>query len=152
MVTHYSSIWTLSLHQQKKESCWTLSDKIFWLRSYLLNICKLCADLESFGRGDLTLARFLLLGFSWWWMRDPKSTKRGLWSASQRIDYGLTLNAGLIALWFFRGSGAVLKGNPIALWFFREGGPDLQSPLWIRACKLVFNTRTEKCLCVLGIL
>ena len=37
---------------------------------------------------------------------------------------GLTLNAGLVALWFFRGSGPVLLRNPIFLWFFRGGsGP-----------------------------
>ena len=40
---------------------------------------------------------------------------------------GPNLNAGLIALWFFRGSGPVLLRNPIFLWFFR-GGPDPLSP------------------------
>ena len=47
---------------------------------------------------------------------DPESyvTVRG-W----RADNGPTLNAGLVALWFFRRSGPVLLRNPIFLWFFR---------------------------------
>ena len=45
-------------------------------------------------------------------------------------DDGPTLNAGLLALCFFRGSGPVLLTNPIFfLWFFRGGGdPDPLSP------------------------
>ena len=46
---------------------------------------------------------------------------------------GPTLNAGLVALWFFRGSGPVLLRNHIALWFFRRWVGPL-SPIWIRAC------------------
>ena len=37
-------------------------------------------------------------------------------------DKGLTLNAGLVALWFIRGSGPVLLRNPIALCFSGGGG------------------------------
>ena len=50
-------------------------------------------------------------------------------------DDGQTLNAGLVALWFLRGSGPVLLRNPIFLWFSREGGLDPYPPpsLWIRA-------------------
>ena len=41
-----------------------------------------------------------------------------------------TLNAGGVALCFFRVSGPVLLWNPIFLWFFRRG-PDPLFPLWI---------------------
>ena len=43
-----------------------------------------------------------------------------------------TLNAGLLALWFSRGSGPVLLGHPIVLWFFRGGrggGSEPPAPL-----------------------
>ena len=46
-----------------------------------------------------------------------------------QADDGPTLNAGLIALWFFRGSGPVLQGNRIFLWFFRGGGGGGLDPL-----------------------
>ena len=56
---------------------------------------------------------------------DPKSTISGPSSARQqkvismafcwRADDGPTLNAGLVALWFYRGSGSVLLRNPIFL-------------------------------------
>ena len=39
-----------------------------------------------------------------------------------RADVGPTLNVGLVALWFFRGSGPVLLRNPIFLWFSGGGG------------------------------
>ena len=39
-----------------------------------------------------------------------------------RADGGQTLNAGLVALWYYRGSGPVLVRNPIFLLFFRGGG------------------------------
>ena len=48
---------------------------------------------------------------------------------------GPTLNAGLVTLWFFRGSGPVLVENPIVLWFLRGGGgsrppvPPLDPPM-----------------------
>ena len=42
----------------------------------------------------------------------------------RRADDGLTLNAGFVALWFFRGSGSVSLRNPIFLWLFRGGPPD----------------------------
>ena len=44
-------------------------------------------------------------------------------------DDGPTLNAGLVALWFFRGSGPVLLRNPIFLWFFRGPCPPLDPPM-----------------------
>ena len=37
-----------------------------------------------------------------------------------RADNVPSLNAGLVALWFSRGSGPVLLRYPFALWFFRE--------------------------------
>ena len=39
-----------------------------------------------------------------------------------RADYGPTLNAGLVALRFFRGSGPVLLGNPFFVIFQGVGG------------------------------
>ena len=39
-----------------------------------------------------------------------------------QADGGPTLNAGLVALWFYRGSGPVLLRNPIFLYLFRGGG------------------------------
>ena len=56
---------------------------------------------------------------------DPKTTINGPSSARQRnaismafcgwADGGPTLNASLVALWFYRGSGPVLLRNPIFL-------------------------------------
>ena len=95
--------------------------------------------------------------FSWWGDRGSKyrykwaiirpPVKRhlnGVWLTCQWWP-----NNGLVALWFFRGSGPVLLRNPIFLWFFR-GGPDPLSPhLWIRPCQwhwrpsvhLIFNIK-----------
>ena len=39
-----------------------------------------------------------------------------------RVDDGPALNAGLVALRFFRGSRPILLENPIFLKFFRGGG------------------------------
>ena len=68
---------------------------------------------------------------------DTNTTKSGPSSASQRNtieDDVPTLNAGLVALWFFRGSRPVLLRNHKALWFFRgAGGPDPRPLLWILA-------------------
>ena len=86
-----------------------------------------CADRESFARGGPT---FFLFFFFDKRKEDPNSsTKSGPSLARQRNaiymafrwrdDDGPTLNAGLAALWFFRGSGPVLLRNPIFLWFFR---------------------------------
>ena len=36
-----------------------------------------------------------------------------------RVNEGPILNAGLVALWFFRGPGPVLLRNPMFLRFFR---------------------------------
>ena len=53
-----------------------------------------------------------------------------------RADDGPKLNAGLVALWFFRVSGPELLWNCTFLWFFRGG--DIRTPcppLWIRLWK-----------------
>ena len=44
-------------------------------------------------------------------------------------DDGPTLNAGLVALWFFRGSGPVLLRSPIVYDFSGRGGPEPLLPL-----------------------
>ena len=44
-----------------------------------------------------------------------------------RADVDPTLNAGLVALWFYRRSGPVMIRNPIFLCFFK-GGPDPLPP------------------------
>ena len=72
-------------------------------------------------------------------IKDSNTAINGLSSARQRnaikmafrwrADDGPTLNAGLVALWFFRGSGPVLQGNPIFLWFFMGGGGGGRDPL-----------------------
>ena len=46
-----------------------------------------------------------------------------------RADDGPKLNAGLVALWFFSGSGPVLLRNPTFLWFFRGVSDPLSPPL-----------------------
>ena len=66
--------------------------------------------------------------FSYW--VDPNGTKIGPSSAD-----GPTLNAGLVALWFFRGSWPVLLINPIFCDFSGGGGsgsPVRPPPLWHR--------------------
>ena len=96
------------------------------------------ADPESFFRGGPT---FFLVNDRIqiplnWAIIGPLA--KVIWIAfCWHADDGLTLNADLVALWFFRGSGPVLLRNPIFLSFF-SGGPDPLSPppppLWIRTC------------------
>ena len=85
--------------------------------------------------------------FSWWvvgW-EDPNTTISGPSSARQRnaiwmafrwrADDGPTLNAGSVALWFFRGSGPELLRTPIVCDFSGGWGSEPRSPpLWIRTC------------------
>ena len=76
--------------------------------------------------------------FSWWGIGDPKTAINGPPSDRQRnaiemafrwrADDGQTLNADLVASWFFRGSGPVLLRNPTILWLFRGKRPPA-SPL-----------------------
>ena len=86
------------------------------------------ADPESFVRGVQLWQHFyfffyffLVCFISWW---EDQNTTGHHRPAS---DDGTTLNAGLLALWFFRGSSPVLLRNPIFLWFFR--GVQTPSPL-----------------------
>ena len=87
-----------------------------------------CANPESFFReGPIWLFLFLFL-LSWWGQRGSKyNYKRAIIGppAKCHLNGGPTLNAGLVAFWFYRGSGLVSLRNPIFLWFFRgewEGG------------------------------
>ena len=75
--------------------------------------------------------------FSWWgvgefkiplWADHHRPASETLMAFRWRADDGLTLNAGLVALWFFRGSGPILQRVPIFLYFFRGGGPDSLPP------------------------
>ena len=75
-----------------------------------------CADPESFIRGGPTFQFF-----SWWGERGSKYHFISMLFCCQSND-GPTVNAGMVALWFFRGSGPVLLRNPTALQFFRVGG------------------------------
>ena len=62
-----------------------------------------------------------------------------------RANDGPLLNAGLVALWFFRVSRPVLLRNTIFLWFFwGGGGPDTLPPVWIRPWKAFFFWSTQK--------
>ena len=45
-----------------------------------------------------------------------------------RADDGPTLNAGLKALWFYRGSAPIIAKNPYIFVIFEEGGADFLSP------------------------
>ena len=72
-----------------------------------------CVDPESFVRGGPTLTMFFLVDEG---REDPSTTISGPSSAFRwRADDGPTMNAGLVALRFFRGSGPVLLENPIFL-------------------------------------
>ena len=58
-----------------------------------------------------------------------------------RADDGLTLKAGLVALWLFRGSGPTLLRNPIFGDFMGWGRLDPIPPsLWIRSYIYLYNT------------
>ena len=87
---------------------------------------------RKFCQSGPTLTSFLFLAGEG--REDPNSTKTVPSSARQRNAGGpmmaqfWTLNAGLVALQIFRGSG------PYIFVIFRGvGGPDPLSPLWIRA-------------------
>ena len=74
---------------------------------------KQCADPGSFVRGSPNLTGVFLVD----WRMDPNTCTSivGQLSARWRADNGTTLNAGLVILLFFRGSGPVLLRNPIVL-------------------------------------
>ena len=62
---------------------------------------------------------------------DPNTTISGN-NRPTSVD-GPALNAGLVALWFFRGSVPIKLRNRIFLWFFKGGDQTPCPPLWIRA-------------------
>ena len=80
---------------------------------------------------------FFVYFFSWWGIEDPNIPINGPPLVRQqnaiemafrwRADAGPTLNAGLVALWFFQGILTSIAKNPYILWFFK-GGPDPLSP------------------------
>ena len=82
-----------------------------------------CADPESFVRGGFLVDER---------REAPNTTISGPSLAAFRLS---TLNTGLIALWFLRGSRPVLLRNPIFCDF--SGGLDPLSPL----TKLIFRER-----------
>ena len=87
-----------------------------------------CADPDFFQRGSNFDYVFLVDERR----EDPNTTKSGPSSARQRnaiymvfrwrADGGPTVNAGLVALWFYRASGPVLLRNPIFCNFSGGGG------------------------------
>ena len=86
------------------------------------------ADPENFNRGGPILATFWLVDEG---REDPNSTI--IWPSSANQQNACV---GLVALWFYRGSGPVLLRNLIFLWFFRKGG-GYGSPVatyWSFAC------------------
>ena len=67
--------------------------------------------------------------------------------AFRRADNGPTLNAGLLALWFFRGSGPVLLRNPACIFVtFREEGSGPPVPLWIHP-RVIYYCKILSSLC-----
>ena len=113
-------------------------------RVLVLKCILVWADPESFVRGVPTL-RFFFKVYEG--RKDPNTTiSVPSWACQQNAIYmafcwrandGPTLNAGLVALWIFRGSGSVLLRNPIFLWFFK-GGANPMSPS-LDPCMLGIN-------------
>ena len=72
-----------------------------------------------------------------------------------QADDGPTLNAGLLALWFSRGTGPVLLGKPIALLFCRGLGSDSHFStlhphlFWIGAWYECFNQCALAAMCLM---
>ena len=100
-------------HHHHHARCINTTCKLFYTRrGATMPPLLACADPESFVRGGPILTSFFVDEGK---REDPNNTKSGPLSAHLRnaiwmtfrwqADDGLTLNAGLIALWFFRGSG-----------------------------------------------
>ena len=93
---------------------------------------------KTFVRGGPTLTTFFAVFLVDERRDDQNTTKSGPSSAHQRNaiymafcwrpDDGLTLNSGLVALRFFRGSVPVLLRKPIFVIFLGGGGLDPLSP------------------------
>ena len=104
---------------------WGLSNGLVWQRDLMRGSWKF------WERGF----RFFLAGEG---IEDPNTTINRPSSAHQKTPFkwrfagwpmmAQTLNAGLEAMWFFRGSGPVLLRNPIFLWFFRGFCPPPPPP------------------------
>ena len=106
------NIFYRGLYRPPSGSRWTHSSFEIGPNCFVRGVCTkiskeiTCADQESFFRGGPTLTMF---SFRWW--VDLNTTKIGPSSACQRNKMvncwcakdGPTLNAGLEALWFFRG-------------------------------------------------
>ena len=113
------------------------------------------ADPESFVRGGPSLTTFFsyfsyFSFISWWGEGGSKyHHKRAIISLPEKCnlngafrwlaDDGPTMNAVLVALWFFRGSGPVLiEKKPYIIVIFQRGSgrpvPPPPPPLWICAC------------------
>ena len=103
---------------------------------------------KNFVRGGQTLTTFFFFFFFFFKLMRDGRIKTPLYAGHHRpasetplngdrwrADDGPTLNAGLVASQFFRGSGPKLLRNPIFLRFFRGGGGGVRTPcptLWIR--------------------
>ena len=145
--------------------------KIIYCYIFVLSLIQIIniltrANPESYIRGGPNLITFffllyffLLSFFSWWegrgskyrfkWVIIGPPAQCHLNGVHWRADDGPALNAGLVALWFFRGSGPILqkkiyifcvffsgdpdqycKRNPIFLWFFMGmGGSGPRGPV-----------------------
>ena len=95
---------------QKVSSVGINSDNIFFSYFLLVDEGKEDQNTTKSGLSSLRHLSAILMAFRW------------------RADDCPTLNAGLLALWFFRRSKPVLLRNPIYLWFFRGVGRDTLSP------------------------
>ena len=73
--------------------------------------------------------------------------KRHLMVFRWQADDGPTLNAGLVAMWFFKESWPVFLRNPVCLWFFCGVRTPCPPPPWIRAWqKMSFNVNDIDCI------
>ena len=103
--------------------CWIPVNSMFWIHARTKKFCQRGVQLWQRWSGEGGYKYHYKQAISW-----PSSTRQrnAIKIAFRwRADDGPTLNADLVALWFFRGSGPVLVRNPICLRF----------SLWIRASK-----------------
>ena len=87
------------------------SCKIFKVDNFILHRLSMRGSRKFFQRGSNFLYIFLV---NEWIQIQLKSGHHRL-AFCWRADDGQTLNAGLVALWFLRGSGPVLLRNPMFL-------------------------------------
>ena len=147
---HQSNLgWNISIYSIMNTERHLACSQILWrLCNCPVNIE--CAGPEGFVRGVQLWLRFFLIDEG---KEDQNTTTSGLSSARQRNDImarwladdGQALHAGLVALWFFRGSRPVLLRNPIFLRFFRRDLDPLSPPLDPRVS---INWRLKKTACI----